>query len=123
MPASASNIASEGFSFQLYSFLHLPIDLELFHVLIRKLAHFTEYAILGMLMASSLKKDHWNKGIFLCLCVACMDEIIQLFIDGRSGEIRDVMIDGAGVIIGFFIIYILNCFIKKHNQLINKHKH
>ena len=35
------------------------------------------------------------------------DEIHQLFISGRSGEIRDVCIDSLGVITGIIILLII----------------
>lgn len=34
---------------------------------------------------------------------ACTDEFHQLFVEGRSGELRDVCIDSAGVILGIAI--------------------
>ncbi|HIU52150.1 MAG TPA: VanZ family protein [Candidatus Merdicola faecigallinarum] len=36
---------------------------------------------------------------------AITDEIHQLFVPGRSGEIRDVLIDGLGIIVGIILIY------------------
>lgn len=44
---------------------------------------------------------------------ACLDEYIQTFIEGRSGNIKDVMIDCIGVIIGILIIGGLIWIIKK----------
>ena len=47
---------------------------------------------------------------------ACMDEIHQLFIPGRSGKINDVLIDSIGVIMGLIfinLIFMLNNKIKK----------
>ena len=37
---------------------------------------------------------------------ACTDEFHQLFIPGRSGEFRDVMVDTCGGIIGLILISI-----------------
>lgn len=44
---------------------------------------------------------------------ACLDEYIQTFIEGRSGNIKDVMIDCIGVIIGILIVGGLIWIIKK----------
>ena len=41
------------------------------------------------------------------LCVASIDEFLQLFSPGRGAELRDVGIDFTGVLIGCAIVYIL----------------
>lgn len=43
--------------------------------------------------------------ILMCVIYACSDEIHQLFVFGRSGEIRDVLIDFIGSFIGILIVY------------------
>lgn len=108
LPAPQSSNLSGSLSYQLYSLLHLPVDFELFHTFIRKCAHFSEYAVLGGLAAFSF--SCWKKGIGTSILVACLDETLQLFIDGRSGQISDVLIDSAGILCGFFIVF----FITKH---------
>ena len=49
-------------------------------------------------------KNFFRKGdlilLFLCLLTALTDETIQLFVPGRSGELRDVWIDFAGGVLG-----------------------
>lgn len=114
IPAEGSSQISGGFSYELYRFLHLNIDFELFHSLIRKCAHFTEYTILGILACLSVKKERRFSMIAGCILVACLDETLQLFVPGRSGEIRDVLIDASGVIFGMGI-YLL-CEKIKHNK-------
>lgn len=80
----------------------------LFHFYIRKLAHFTEFAGLGFLVwtISSFKpltrQRRWDCLLFLLL-IPCLDEMIQLFIPGRSGTWRDICIDGAGFSCGLFL--------------------
>ena len=39
--------------------------------------------------------------------VACVDEIIQLFIPGRAGMVGDVLIDSLGAITGIIIAVII----------------
>ena len=67
--------------------------------IVRKAAHFTEYFILGTLMFFTLK-EYGIKGILIpiivCVLYAASDEIHQLFVDGRSGNIIDVFIDSCG---------------------------
>lgn len=77
---------------------------------IRKLAHFTLYFILGILIYSIINLyniDNKRKmllSILFCIIYACSDEIHQLFVLGRSGELRDVLIDSIGSILGIIII-------------------
>lgn len=86
-------------------------DLEFLSLLIRKIAHFTEYFILGILTINCFK-DYKLNNIFIysllfCIFYACTDEVHQLFIPGRSGNILDVLIDSTGSILGcgsYFIV-------------------
>ena len=78
--------------------------------LIRKLGHFTEFAILGWLMTkcfSLCKNFILLKPLAFSLFVALCDETIQLFVPGRSGNIRDVWIDFAGVILGTLLMRLI----------------
>lgn len=70
---------------------------------IRKIAHMTLYAILAFCAACSQIKPSFKKVLLFCACYACTDEFHQLFIPGRSGEIRDVCIDSLGACIGFLL--------------------
>ena len=87
-----------------------------FSFIIRKLAHYSEYLILGILMINMLKDYHvLNRdicllAILLCIIYACTDEIHQLFIIGRSCQIRDVIIDSCGSLSGVIVYFKL----KKH---------
>ena len=91
--------------------------------LARKSAHFSIYMILGVL--SFLAVISYEKLLFVlrltvsgsvCLLYAASDEIHQLFIPGRSGEVRDVMIDFSGAALGIALstlVFLLICRIKK----------
>lgn len=74
--------------------------------LVRKLAHFSEFAVLGVLagsLALGQSRRLWTgflAATMLGLAVALCDEGIQLFVDGRSGRLSDVMIDAAGAAAG-----------------------
>lgn len=67
----------------------------------RKLAHFTEYFILGILVLLTFTSFD-NKNIYLmilfCFLYAYTDEIHQLFVLGRDGNFIDVLIDTSGSI-------------------------
>ena len=80
---------------------------------IRKLAHITEYLILGFLMFNLLKQYSVTNiyyAIGLSILYSCTDEFHQLFISGRSGSIRDGLIDSIGILIGTYLYKLL--FIK-----------
>ena len=80
---------------------------------IRKIAHLTEYLILGFLMFNLLKQYSVTNiyyAIGLSILYSCTDEFHQLFISGRSGSIRDVLIDSIGILIGTYLYKLL--FIK-----------
>lgn len=83
--------------------------------MLRKAAHFTEYAILGALLFGALQSDGRPRlGAFqisLGLLTAMTDETIQLFSAGRSGQITDVWIDFAGFLTGYLFFQFV--FIKK----------
>ena len=73
---------------------------------VRKAAHMTEYAVLAcILLANAAQYARFRKGAYFwgwigATAYAATDEFHQLFIEGRSGEVRDVCIDSAGAVIG-----------------------
>lgn len=81
--------------------------------IIRKLAHYSIYALGGILILLhiNLYKININKKVAISWIIgttyAITDEIHQLFVPGRSGEIRDVCIDSLGVITGIIILLII----------------
>lgn len=90
-------------------------QLEFWHTVLRKCAHFSEFAVLGVLSSMTLLQTKLSRrgliAMGFCLAVAAMDETLQLFVDGRAGRVVDVMIDGAGagcgvlaVIIGVWVV-------------------
>ena len=99
------------------------------HTLFRKLGHFSEFTVLGLLLAMTLRlffrPDQIRRqshprltGIalpaLLALLYACSDEIHQRFVAGRSCELRDVCIDLAGAFCGILCCMLLLRIRKKH---------
>ena len=91
------------------------------HLLVRKAAHFLEFAVMGalccLLSYFAFLKGKDSKSICMIfysmipsVAVAAIDETIQLFVEGRAGRFTDVLIDSSGalcsVLIFFFILYI-----------------
>lgn len=83
---------------------------------VRKGAHMTEFAILGMLLslaAGTVNERQENAGtdrrraaavVMAGILYAVSDEVHQLFVPGRSCQVTDVMIDSCGVILGVFFV-------------------
>ena len=78
--------------------------------LIRKTAHFLEYSLYGMLLWKCLQVHGlWGKlrvviHLWLTMLVPFVDETIQLFTEGRSGQISDVWLDMSGVLFGTCLV-------------------
>lgn len=82
----------------------LPFELSM--QLIRKLAHFVEFAVLGLLswaLYGSRAARLWQRLLIFFLTtafIALCDETIQLFIPGRASSVRDIWIDIFGALFG-----------------------
>ena len=92
-------------------------------VIVRKTAHFTEYATLGFLLASVFVsfglKTKLNIPISFIIgsLYAVSDEIHQYFVPGRSCQISDMILDSAGVIAGImFLLTSVYIFKKTHTK-------
>lgn len=103
-------------------FLSLGLPFELSNFIIRKAAHFSEFAVLGILTALTLYA-YTGKTIkylittfFICLATAVTDETIQLFVPGRSGRIQDVLIDFAGSFCGIAIVTLILLLLVRHRK-------
>lgn len=83
--------------------------------ILRKIAHFTEFAALGMtlgwLFGMLQKKIHipflWG------VAAACIDETIQAFVPERAPGLRDVLIDSCGVLAGIVLLSLGHTYIKR----------
>ena len=78
-----------------------------FGFFIRKLAHFSEYFILYILTYECFKEYNCPKlivvSVLFCVLYASFDEFHQLFVDGRCGQLSDMMIDSSGSIVSCFL--------------------
>lgn len=84
----------------------------------RKSAHFIGYMILGILsILTFLQFEKINKkpqfAFLLCVVYAISDEIHQLFVPGRSGQLRDVMIDSSGSLVGIALVLLCMKILQK----------
>lgn len=81
--------------------------------IIRKLAHFCEFALLGCLLGLTFRshgagrRTFWYAPASLSLAAACVDETIQIVSPGRYSSLADVWIDFAGSISGLIFLSVL----------------
>lgn len=107
------------------STLQGPEKLELLAVIdhiVRKSAHFTEYACLCAAIAfhfivwkKKLSYRTWIPVISAGL-YAVTDEFHQTFVTGRSGQVSDVLMDTAGAVAGVLVFNILYLLILRHRK-------
>ena len=70
---------------------------------LRKSAHVTVYVVLTLLVYGALRPHMarsaraWLLAMLIAVLYACSDEWHQTFVQGREGTVRDVVIDGIGV--------------------------
>ncbi len=113
---------SNGFTFWFMQLFHPDYEslspekqkqiFELFVFIVRKTAHFTEFAALGislMLLLREYRLRHaapwaWAIGTVY----AGTDELHQYFNGTRTPSLRDVGIDSAGVLFGILVIMLLS---------------
>lgn len=95
----------------------LQVVVNFLQPVVRKTAHFTLFAVGGILIYNMLDLfiSH-NKPISIKVvgiswltgtCYAITDEVHQLFVPGRSCELRDMLIDSTGVLVGIVLLMIV----------------
>ncbi|MGE4273856.1 MAG: VanZ family protein [Desulfitobacterium sp.] len=109
--ASQSDELSQGIAQRLYgvvgmAFPGLNTDSLQSNFIVRKSAHFLSYLILSLLTMNALRRSGSNGvgqivlAMGICVLYAISDEVHQLFVPGRSGQIKDVLLDSGGAIVG-----------------------
>ncbi len=117
-PAEDSRALSRGVTEMVIVFLEgiLPdtdLDIRELNYYVRKNAHFIAYFILAVLSMNAFGRSGVagrRRIVFtmiLCVFYAITDEIHQLFIPGRAGQVRDVLIDSAGSATGIAIYTVI----------------
>lgn len=90
--------------------------------IIRKMAHFSIYTVVGLLLMSLVstynikEKNRLIITLTTGIIYASSDEIHQSFVPGRSPMITDIVIDTMGVILGILLIILGKKIIKKYRK-------
>ena len=104
--------------FVLRLFPSLPYTAKVLHPILRKCAHFCIFAVEGFLLASAMMATLQRRvlgcalTVLICAAVAALNEYHQTFAVGRSCEVRDMLIDAGGAVLGvlfaaLFLFFIL----------------
>jgi VanZ family protein len=111
MPANVSSHQSGFFTSiinQFLVFLKIEIETNMLHFFIRKMAHFTEFFILGAIWFSYFVKIKGKqmilKTMMIGFIVALIDEVLQIFVPGRAFAVMDILIDFLGLTCGILFI-------------------
>lgn len=98
-------------------FRELPVEkqnsvVENYQHVARKSAHAMAYLVLGVLCMTTLYQYPIRNGrrfalaLAVCMGYAVTDELHQIFVAGRSGQITDVCIDTSGALLGILIVWL-----------------
>lgn len=120
LPGDASTELSDGFLALLVKIL--PVLARIGPLVIRKLAHFTEFACLGLLLAWFFRLmgqrgfHRFSSPALPGMLAACVDETIQIFVPGRGSSLMDVWIDFGGVCVGILLLHLGYCCIRRRKN-------
>lgn len=109
-------------SFETLASAEQELRIEALQHIVRKLAHMSIYAVLGMLCVSALythRLQNWVRpslASLICMSYAISDEWHQTMVPGRSGELRDVLIDSLGALLGVLLVFIIYTLIQQKKQ-------
>ena len=92
----------------------------------RKVAHFAEYAVLGICASLFVIRKHKKVGmtevyqlLSFCLIIGVADEIIQYF-SGRTALVEDIMLDFFGALCSVAAVFLVRFIIKKLSYIRGK---
>ena len=100
-------------------FPHLAQDrIETLHHIFRKGCHLTEYAILALLCRHAIRRSletvrtrwRWDEaGLALAIVFtyAASDELHQVFVPMRTGQVSDVLVDVCGGVLGLTLLWLV----------------
>lgn len=88
---------------------------------LRKIAHFIEFAGLAMLVFNAFRQTYGNccpyLSFFVTAAYAATDELHQLFVPGRAGMLTDVFIDSLGAAAAIMILMLIKFIIEKRRTV------
>lgn len=125
MPGDISGAQSSFITELLADILHASnrdLFIARYDYFVRKCAHMTEYAVLASLIFGALYgKDRDQRKyilfpVIICFLYALTDELHQVFVPGRSGNIFDVGVDTVGAAAMMLLILSLEMIIERRRK-------
>ena len=120
LSGAESSQMSSGIMAFVMELLRIPAGFsDSLHLVIRKLAHLTEFACLGVLISWHLKLVKEKRvyqifvAVLIAMAVGLVDETIQLFTPDRGPSLVDVWIDTLGAVLGITAVQ-MGYHLKKH---------
>lgn len=119
--SAKSAVESSGQSLQVLELLEpillsLGLEGDTLHHLVRKSAHMAEFALLGALWSGGLRRYRFLLPFTLCFLTALVDETIQLYYPGRTGQITDLWVDLSGVVLGILVTALIVAMVKRSKR-------
>lgn len=108
-----SNHLSKGILEQIFEFFNVnadPLKLDQYNLVLRKIAHFSLYFLLGtgtmgFLLTTSLKvKYSFVLSLLFCILFAATDEFHQFLSGTRNGNPLDILLDSSGALIAISLL-------------------
>lgn len=131
-PAEVSSETSGGIVSQIVELVYPSFEtipepeqtaiLDTWQTVVRKSAHFSAYALLGVLVANAIRtydfRKHLRYGIPVAVSAlyAISDEVHQCFVPGRSCQFLDMCIDTAGAVFGTAVFALAAFWIAKWRE-------
>ena len=117
MPGPVSQAISNFVQKILFRTQIIPGEIPAGSTLVRKIAHFTEFTALGVLLfwRFAMLGKPGKYAVFSGVAVACIDECIQAFTPDRACRLYDVAIDSMGVLTGIALLHFGYTFLKKRS--------
>lgn len=98
----------------------IGIEKEITESVVRDMAHFSEFAVLSVLLCAIIAVAFFHRlqnnlpfsllciaaSVPACFILACADEFLQKFSDGRASQITDALLDTLGAICGYALFII-----------------
>ncbi|MDP3442243.1 MAG: VanZ family protein [Ignavibacteria bacterium] len=115
---SISSLQSGFITSQISRFLltlNIVVEPKTLSFLIRKLAHFTEFFILGSLVRKSSFELNRKDILYFIFIIPVIDEFIQYFVPERAMTLMDMGIDSIGILFGIGFITFVHIIFKKNN--------
>lgn len=123
MPGAVSGAISDWFGAVLSHIFGGQVDTVHGHGVLRKLAHGTEYLVLGTELCWLLIPEKpWTALALSGVLAALTDETIQLFVPERCGQIKDVWIDLGGFTVGVLLCLLVRFCHKRKTEKTGEEK-